>query len=230
VLKESFPLGKTLKRVLCIRWTGPYLIVPILFVASLAIESWLQESGVIPYFPLKQRSIFSLWRIVMLTCLVGTPLGTLFMAESWKTGRGDGVSFAGHFFSTITTVLILTTTAMTLVAFGFLVPLGVSVETMSLFIPARCLFAVLWSVAAACVCSAITSGPGGAILSLGLFSLALLPGLSGSSMSWWFIAPLGDMTTSVDAMNSGWHSTLVVLAHSAAYLLAGALILKRTIR
>lgn|GEM_PF-1736015 len=228
--KVSFPLGKSLRRAFCIKYAGPYLIIPVLFVASLVIESWLQDSGVIPYIPVKKRSLYSLWRIVMLTCLVGTPVGTLFMIESWKQGLEKGASFAAHYLSSVLAVLILTTTALTLAAFGILAPLGVSVETISLLLPARCLFAVIWSVAAASLCSSITSGPGGAILSLGLFSLALLPGLSGSSMSWWFIAPLGDMATSVDSLSSGWNSTLAVTAHSVAYLLGGAYVLKRTIR
>lgn len=194
------------------------------------IEAWLQESGVVPYIPVGKRSIFSLWRIVMLTGMVATPLGTIYLAETWKKGKESGLSFSGYFFSAILSLFILTATAMSLSALGILSPLGVSSQMVSRLLFARCFFVVIWSVGAATLCSSITNGPGGAVLSLGLFSIALFPGLSGSSMSWWFVAPLGDMASTVNSMSTGWEATLAVAAHSAFYLIAGALILKRTLR
>ncbi|MCK5842198.1 MAG: hypothetical protein KAH31_08520 [Candidatus Sabulitectum sp.] len=181
----------------------------------------------IPYIPVGKRSIFSLWRIVMLTAMVATPLITLFLSEAWaKIKNGDG-KISGYFFSTVLSAFILTATAMVLSSLGILTPLGVSPESISQFLFARCLFAALWVVATAALCSSITSNTGGAALAFGLFSLALLPGLSGSSLSWWFIAPLGDMITQVDSLSYDWNISLVVAAHSVVYLALSFLVLKK---
>ncbi|MCK5131681.1 MAG: hypothetical protein KAR40_05955 [Candidatus Sabulitectum sp.] len=222
-----FQPWKSLKTVLHLKWLAPFLTVPVLFVASMFIESWLQESGMISYIPVGKRSIFSLWRIVMLTGMVAAPLVTMFLSEAWKKWKNSGVLLTSYFFGTIFSVFVLTTTAMVLNALGILSPLGVSLETISQILFARCIFAAVWVVAAATLCSSITSGPGGAALSFGLFSIALLPGLSGSSISWWFIAPLGDMVTTVDSLSNGWDVSMAVAAHSMIYLAAGFFILKK---
>ncbi|MCP4647524.1 MAG: hypothetical protein GY852_07295, partial [bacterium] len=196
-----------MKNALHIKWVGPFLTVPILFIASMFVEAWFQESGITAYIPVGKRSIYSLWRIVMLTSLVATPLATLFLADSWKRARKTALSFRDDFFNSVFPMFVLTLLAMTTGAFGILSPLGVSSSMIAQLLLTRCVFAAIWSISAATLCSSITSGSGGAVLSLGLFSLALVPGLSGASLSWWFIAPLGDMVTSVDSLSTGWDAT-----------------------
>ena len=224
---SSFQLLRNLKTVLHLKWLAPFLTVPVLFIASMLIESWLQESGMIPYIPVGKRSIFSLWRIVMLTAMVATPLITLFLSEAWKKIKNGGGKLSGYFFSTVFSAFILTATAMVLSSLGILTPLGVSPESISQFLFARCLFTALWVVATATLCSSITRNAGGAALAFGLFSLALLPGLSGASVSWWFIAPLGDMVTQVDSLRYHWNISLVVAAHSVDYFALSFLVLKK---
>ncbi len=227
MLDKSFQPLKSLKTVLHLRWLAPFLTIPVLFVASMFIEAWLQESGMIAYIPVGKRSVFSLWRIVMLTGMVGTPLATIFLSEAWETGRKTGIHLTGYFFSTVITVLILVATAMILGSMGILIPLGGSAGVISQMLFARCLLAAVWVVATATLCSSITNGPGGAALALGLFSLALLPGLTGSAMSWWFIAPLGDMVTKVTSPGINWNVSFVVAVHSIVYFAAGFLVLKK---
>lgn len=214
--------------MLHLKWLAPFLTIPILFVASMFIESWLQESGMISYIPVGKRSIFSLWRIVAISCMVATPLTTLFLSEAWQNWKKSGEQLTGYFFRSILSAFILVTTAMVLSSLGILTPLGVSPETISQILFIRCTFAAIWVVATATLCSSISNGPGGAILSFGLFSLALLPGLSGSPVSHWFIAPLGDMVTTVDSLSNGWDLSLAVSAHSVLYLAVGFLVLKKT--
>jgi len=155
------------------------------------MESWLQESGIISYIPVGKRSIFSLWRIVMLTGTVAAPLATIFLAEAWRKWKDSGVGITGYFCSAVLSVFVLTCTAMILNSLCILVPLGVSPEMVFQLFFARCIFAAFWSIAAATLCSSITSGPAGAVMALGLFSLALLPRsfrfinqLVGHSTSW----------------------------------------------
>jgi len=227
VSNSSFQILRSLKTVLHLKWLAPFLTVPVLFIASMLVESWLQESGMIPYVPVGKRSIFSIWRIVMLTAMVAIPLTTLFFSEAWKKLNAGEVKLSGYFFATVLSAFILTATAMVLSSVGILAPLGVSPESISSFLFARCLFVALWVVAAAALCSSISSSAGGAALAFGLFSLSLLPGLSGSSVSWWFIAPLGEMVTHVDSLRYDWNLSLVVAAHSVVYFALSFLVLKK---
>ncbi len=222
---------ESIKTVLHLRWIGPFLTVPVFFVASMFIESWLQESGMIPYIPVGKRPIFSLWRIVMLTGMVAAPLTTVFLAEAWKKWKGSsGVRITGYFFSTVLSAFILTAAAMTLGSLGILTPLGISPEMISQMLFTRCIFAAFWIVAAATLCSSVTSGPSGAVMSFGLFSLALFPGLTGSPVSWWLIAPLGDMVTTVDSISNDWNISMAAAAHSIVYLAVGFFFFRKASR
>ncbi|MCK5786069.1 MAG: hypothetical protein KAH54_05880 [Candidatus Sabulitectum sp.] len=227
---RTFQPWISLKTVLHLKWLGPFLTIPVLFIASMLIESWLQESGILPYVPVGKRSVFSLWRVVMLTGLVGTPLATMFLSESWNKWKKGRERFTGFFFSSILSVFLLTATAMLLMSLGTLTPLGVSSGIIFQMFFSRCIFVAFWSVTAAAFCSSISSGAGGASLSFGLFSMAFFPGLLGSSISWWFIAPLGNMATTVVSTGTGWNSTIATAAHSLFYLGAGFLILRKLIQ
>lgn len=195
-------------------------MVPILFVASLVFESWMQTSGIIPYTPVGMRSGYSVWKIVMLSCMVGTPLMTLFMGNSWKEGLSKGNVF-GAYLGTMVACFLVITIVMIIASFVILPALGVPVGTVAASVFIRAAVTGLWAVSTASLCSSMSAGPGGALLSLGLFSLGLFPGLSGSSMSWWFMGPLGDMV-----MSRPW-ATVSVLGHSVVYLFFGRLILKK---
>lgn len=57
VSNQSFKPWVDIKSVLHLRWLAPFLTVPVLYVASVFIESWLQESGMIAYVPVGKRLI-----------------------------------------------------------------------------------------------------------------------------------------------------------------------------
>jgi hypothetical protein len=195
-------------------------MVPVLFVASLVFESWMQTSGIIPYTPVGMRSGYSVWRIVMLSCMVGTPLMTLFMGDSWKRGLLKD-SFYGAYTGTILACFLVIALVMIIASFVILPLLGVSTGTVADSVFIRAAVTGLWAVSAAALCSSMSAGPGGAVLSLGLFSLGLFPGLSGASMSWWFMGPLGDLVIS-----RPW-AVAAVLGHSVVYLFFGGVILRK---
>ncbi len=182
----------------------------------------------IPYIPVGKRSVFSLWRIVILVGAVATPLTAMYMSEAWKKWKNSNSRLTEYFFSTVLSAFLLTAAAMIISAIGILAPLGVPLETISHLLFTRCLFTAVWVVSAAALCSSITSSTGAAALSFGLFNLALLPGLTGASISWWAIAPLGEMVTNVYSAGNNWNITLAVIAHSLVYLLAGFLVLRKT--
>ncbi len=205
------------------KWTGPYLLVPILLIACLVVESRMQESGLIAYIPVGMRSIYSIWRVIMLSALVGTPLTALFMAERWKNFESSS-SFYSRFFGSFASCFLNSFFAMTAFSFVLLVPLTVPAGYIASHVFPLAAAASFWVVSTAFICSSITSGPGAAILSIGLFSLGLFPGLSGSSMGWWFAAPLGEMVKG----SSG--TELAVLGHGLVYLLLSMLILRKTNR
>jgi hypothetical protein len=213
-----------------LKWLVPFLTVPVLFIASTLVESWLQESGVTPYIPVGKRSVLSIWRIAIITCAVAAPLASIYLGELWKKWKHTGESFTGYFFRAVFSVLLLVTAAMTLNGLGVLVPLGIPSSLILQMILTRCIFAALWIVAAATLCSSITSGTGGGALAFGLFSMALLPGLSGSAVSWWVIAPLGTMVSATDSAATGWNVSLAATAHSLLYFAAGYFLLRKTIR
>jgi len=221
--KSSGYLGKEIKKYLVMKWTGPFLLIPILFIASLVVESWMQKYGIIAYIPVGKRSGFSVWRIVMIACMVGTPISTLFMGDSWKKVQSVE-SFNLSFFGTVLTCFMVVFLVMIMASFVILPPLGVPLGTVAANVFIRAAITGFWAASTAALCSAVSVGPGGAVLSVGLFSLGLFPGLSGTSMSWWFMGPLGDMVSS-----RPW-AVYAVLGHSVAYLFFGWLILKKLSR
>jgi len=182
---------------------------------------------VAPYTPVGKRSVLSIWRTVMLTGAVATPVASIYLSELWKRWRESGESFSGYFFRAVVSVFLLVTTAMTLNGLGILAPLGVPSSLIIQMIFTRCVFAALWIVAAATMCSSVNSGTGGAALAFGLFNMALLPGLSGSSVSWWIIAPLGTMVFCADSVATGWDTSLFAAAHSVFYFAAGYFLLRK---
>jgi len=222
----SHHLNKSLKDTLHLKWIAPYLTIPILFVASIYLNSWLQESGILPYFPIKQRTVLLIWRIVITAAFVTAPLGTLYLSKTWKPKFFS----LNHFLYSLLALFLLSALAVALSAFGILLPLHISFGVISSILLTRCLFALLWSVSVAALCSSINSGPGGAVLSIGIFSIALLPGLTDISVSWWAVAPIGDLVLNVEVISSPWSATLAVLAHTLVYLSAAYLILKQNLR
>lgn len=113
---------------------------------------------------------------------------------------------------------------MTAFSFVLLVPLTVPAGYIASHVFPLAAVASFWVVSTAFLCSSITSGPGAAVFSIGLFSLGLFPGLSGPSMGWWFAAPLGEMVKATPG------AELAVLGHALVYLLFSLLILRKTIR
>jgi len=205
------------------KWTGPYLLVPILLIAALVVESRMQQSGFIDYIPVGMRSIYSIWRVVMLSALVGTPLTSLFMAEAWKSGDFSSsfyLKFAGSYIACFLGSFL----AMTVFSYVLLIPLTVPADFISSRVFPLAAAASFWAVSTGFLCSSITSGPGAAVLSLGLLSLGLFPGLTGSSMGWWFVAPLGEMVTGSPG------AVMAVLLHGLFYLSFSLLILRKTTR
>jgi len=227
VANRYHPLLKSLSNILRLKWLVPLLTVPVLFMASTLVESWLQESGVIPYTPVGKRSVLSIWRITMITVAVAGPLAAIYLSELWKQWTKSGESFTGYFFRAVFSVFLLVTAAMTLNALGILAPLGIPSSLILQMVFTRCIFAALWTVAAATLCSSVTSGNGSAALAFGLFSMALFPGLSGSSVSWWIIAPLGTMVSAADSVATGWNTSLSAAAHSVFYFAAGYFLLRK---
>lgn len=227
---RSHPLLKSLNNILRLKWLVPFLTVPVLFIASTLVESWLQESGVIPYTPVGKRSVLSIWRIAMLTGAVAAPLASIYLGELWKKWRNTGESFSGYFFRAVISIFLLVTAAMTLNGLGVLAPLGIPSSLILQMMLTRCILAALWIVAAATLCSSITSSTGGAALAFGLFSMALLPGLSGSAVNWWVIAPLGTMVTTAGSVSTGWNTSLAAATHSLFYFAAGYFLLRKAIR
>jgi hypothetical protein len=191
------------------------------------VESWLQESGMVPYTPVSRRSSLSVWRIAMLTGILGAPLASLYLSEAWKKWKSIRTNFTGYFFSSVFSVSMLLTAAMIINSMGLLIPLGVSYTAVLSLILSKCIVIILWITATATLCSSITGSAGAAVLSFGLLSIALLPGLSGSSLSWWIIAPLGAMHTSTESLSSGWDIVLVVAAHATVYFTAGYFLLRK---
>ncbi len=213
------------RRHLTLRWTGPYLLIPIFFVVSLIVETWMQESGIIAYIPVGSRSDLSLWRILMISVMVGTPLSAIFMAESWKK-KFPSDDFSGSLLSTQVSSFLILLVIMTAASFIVTAPFGVSLSDKIGSVAARALIMCFWSTAIATLCSVISGGAGAAILSIGLFSIALFPGLSGTAMSRWFAAPLGNLVTGgTDLL-----TVLAVLGHSAVYLILSALMLRKISR
>ncbi len=182
----------------------------------------------IPYIPVGKRSVFSLWRIVILTGMIATPLTAMYLSEAWEKWKDSESRLATYLFTTILSAFLLTAAAMIISAIGILAPLGVPLETISHLLFTRCLFTAVWVVSASVLCSSITSNTGAAALSFGLFNMALLPGLAGASLSWWAVAPLGEMVTTVYSAGNNWNITFAVIAHSLVYLLAGFLVLRKT--
>lgn len=209
-------------RFLALKFIGPFLLVPVLLIASLVIESRMQESGIIAYIQVGKRSGYSIWRVVMLACMVGTPLSSLFMSDSWKQD-GASRSFPGWYAATILTCFLFLFLAMTALTFLLLPPLAVPVGFIAshVFVPAA--VTAFWAVSAAALCSSLTSGQGAAVLSLGLFSLGLFPGLSGTSMNWLFMGPLGDMLIGIP------YAMAAVAAHGLFYSLFSYILLRKTI-
>lgn len=204
-------------------WMGPFLLVPVLLVGSLVIETRLQESGFAEYIPVGKRSDYSVWRVAMLTCMVGAPLSALFLYGSWQAGDG-GHGFTGRFFASFLTLFIVVYLITVAASFALLPPLTVPLGFIASRVFIRAAITAFWGVSAAFLCSSITSGSGAAVLSLGLFSLGLFPGLAGGSMGWWVLAPLGDMVRGVSG------AEVVTLVHSLVYMLFSMLILSRTTR
>ena len=205
------------------KWAGPYLLVPILLIASLVVESRMQESGLIAYIPVGMRSSYSIWRVIMLSALVGTPLTSLFIADSRKSGELVN-SFYSKFFGSFASCFLNSFFVMTALSFVLLVPLAVPAGYIASRVFPLAAVASFWVVSTAFLCSSITSGPGAAVFSVGLFSLGLFPGLGGTSMGWWFAAPLGEM------VKGSRGAELAVLGHALVYLLFSLLILRKTNR
>ena len=199
------------------------LLVPILLVASLVIEARLQNSGFINYIPVGMRSDLSVWRIVMIVCMVGTSLLSFFLFQSWRS-LGGGTSFVSGFSASLVSSWSFLFVSMLAAGFLLLPPLTVPVGYIASRIFLRAAVTAFWAVSAASLCSSITSESGAAILSFGLFSLGLFPGLSGNSMNWWFMAPLGSMVTGQSM------AFLAVAAHGIAYTAFSYLILRKTSR
>ncbi len=220
----SGSLKGELKRFMAMEWTGPFILVPVLFIISLLVESWLQESGVIPYIQVGKRGSYSVWRTVMLSGLVATPVSTLFMGSAWRGGIARG-RFPETYSAVLLSCFITTVLVMLLASFAVLPPLGVSLSLIAGSVFLRAAVTGLWVISAASLCSSISPGQGGAVLALGLFSLGLFPGLSGSSMNWWFAAPLGEMVTS-----SGSGAIPAVMGHSLFYLLFSSFVLRKLSR
>lgn len=205
-----------------LRWTGPLFLIPILFLASLVLETWLQKVGIIAYIPVGERSPLSLWRMAMVCVGVNTALSVVFMSSRW-----NGIQTTPSLFSKIAGALtasfgycfltIITASAIALP------PLGVPVFSMTGQLLSGALVASLWSTATALLCSVISRTGGGAVLSLGFFALALFPGLSGNGMSSWFVAPLGELV--VSGMSTS--TVLPMIAHSFVYLVLGSAMLSR---
>ncbi len=212
-----------LKRFLSLKWIGPVLLVPVLLVASLVVEARLQDSGFINYMPVGKRPDFSVWRVVMIACMTGTPLLSFFLFRSWHGMNRSTPLFSGFLGSLAASWSFL---FIAMVAAGFLLlpPLTVPVGYIASRIFLRAALSAFWAVSAASLCSSITSSSGAAALSFGLFSLGLFPGLAGNSMSWWFMAPLGSMVTGQPM------AVLAVTAHGVAYTALSFLILRKTIR
>lgn len=222
----SHHLSKSLKDTLHLKWIAPYLTIPILFVASIYLNNWLQEAGILPYFPLKQRTVLLIWRIVIIAAFVTAPLGTIFLSKVWKPGFFN----LNKFLFSLLALFLLATLAASLSAYGILLPLKVPFVMISSMLLTRCLFVILWSVSVAALCSSINNGPGGAVLSIGIFSIASLPGLTDISVTWWAVAPIGDLVLNVEVISSPWSATLAVLAHTLVYLSAAYFILKQNLR
>jgi len=211
-----------LKRFLSLRWIGPVLLVPVLLVASLVIEARLQDSGFLDYMPVGQRPDFSVWRVVMIACMTGTPLLSFFLFRSWQ-GMKRGKSLLTGFFGSFAASWCFLFMAMLAAGFLLLPPLTVPLGYIASRIFLRAAVSAFWAVSAASLCSSITSESGAAALSFGLFSLGLFPGLAGNSMSWWFMAPLGSMVTGQPM------AVLAVTAHGVVYTALSFLILRKTI-
>lgn len=205
------------------KWIGPYLLVPVLLIASLLIESKMQESGFIAYIPVGLRSSYSIWRVIMLSALVGTPVTALFMADAWKSTERS-VSFYNRFFGSLMTAFLFSFLPMVAFSFALLVPLTVPAGFIASNIFPQAAVVAFWVASAGFLCSSITSGPGAAVLSAGLLSLGLFPGLAGSSMDWWFAGPLGEMVYESPG------ASLAVMGHGIFYLLFSLLILRKTNR
>lgn len=216
-------LKRESRRFLAMKWTGPYLLVPVLMIACLVMESRLQETGLFAYIPVGMRSGYSIWRVLMLVCVVTTPLTSFFLGHSWKSG-GFARYFYSQFFGTFTACLLAAFIVMTSAVFALLPPLTVPVGFVAAHFFPGALVVAFWAVSTAFLCSSITSGPGASALSLGLFSLGLFPGLAGSSMSYWFVGPLGDM------VKGSQEAVFAVAGHSVFYLLFSLLILRKTTR
>jgi hypothetical protein len=136
------------RRFRALNWTGPYLLVPILLIAALVVESRLQESGLMAYIPVGKRSGYSIWRALMLCCMVGTPLTTMFMNGSWKILEGR-VKFSAWFFGTFAACFTALFLVMNASAFILLPPLAVHVGFIASRVFPLAALTAFWAVAAA---------------------------------------------------------------------------------
>lgn len=218
-------LSKELKNHFSLPWTGPFFLIPILFMASLIVETWAQESGLIAYIPVGSRSDLSIWRILMISAMVGTPLSAIYMAESWKK-IFSSTGFSSSFLACLTSNFLMVLLVMIIASLIVVSPFGISLSDKVGSVVSRALIMCFWSTATASLCSVISGGAGTAILSLGLFSIALFPGLSGTGMSRWVTAPLGEMVTAGTSVST----VLAVLGHSLVYLILSALMLRKVSR
>jgi hypothetical protein len=212
----SSRLSGELKRYLDLKWTGPFLVVPVLFVALLFIESWMQRSGFMPYTAVKQRGALSAWKMIALVSAVGIPVNSIFMHGGWRQARG-GASTPAFFGGTCFAGFLVMLIAVGLGTGFILMPMGIPFSAVARVIFPWGIFVLLWAASASALSSSMTSSIGAAVLSLGLFSLALLPGLTGTAMSRWMIPPIGEMTQP----GAGWSQALAIIGHAMAYFAAG---------
>ncbi|PIE51109.1 hypothetical protein CSA37_05720 [Candidatus Fermentibacteria bacterium] len=205
-----------LKSRIRLRWTGPLFLIPILFLASLVLEAWLQKSGIMAYIPIGERSSLSLWRMTMVSAAVNTPLSALFMGQRWSN-LSKSLSLSKKVTGALSASFISCFLSIIIASAAVLPLLRVPVFSMTGQLLAGALISSFWSAAAAMLCSVISRTGGGAFLSVGLFALALLPGLSGNPMSPWFTAPLGKLVAEGLLPGYVWPT----IAHSTVYLLLG---------
>jgi len=214
------------------RWVGPYLLVPPMLAFMVYAEAFLAAHGVAGIATLGQRTVLAVWNGSFLLSLVAGIKSCIYFSRTWGSDWFHNslalpVSRSSGYWGPFLAVLTVASCVFLLTIGAVVAALPDTSRFPMIQLVAESYVPVMWAVSMGAFLGMLTTGTAGAVLLSALLLLGFIAGLPVVSIPEWLhyiIPPLGRLMTLGMRYPQGLQQVIVLLAHSAVFLMAGRLL------
>ncbi|MBN2608232.1 MAG: hypothetical protein JXA64_03885 [Candidatus Fermentibacteraceae bacterium] len=213
------------------KWVSPYLLIPPMLAFMVYAEAFLAAHGVAGISTLGQRTVLAIWNGAFLLALIAGIKSCLFFSGTWGAGWFRNslalpVSRSSGYWGVYLAVLTVSTGVFILTIGAVIAALPGPSRFPLAHIIGEAYLPVIWAVSMGAFLGILTSGTGGAFFFTSLILLGFAAGLPLISIPGWLhfvIPPLGRLMTLGMRYPQGLYQVVVILVHSALFLVMGRL-------